>query len=294
MADRDYPPFHRSIRDGFAVRAEDVAAPPVELLSRGEIRAGGHFTGAIGAGECVSIMTGAPLPAGADAVVMVEYTESHDDRVKIQRGVRAGENVVQQGSEVHAGACVMPRGCRLGAGELGLLATVGKSRVPVFVRPARSSIPAFPRARSSMATPATVSARAASHAGPTSVGQRRQRGPPAGADGLQRGVRHRAVLGRTRPRPQGAGQGSGPGERRNGRHARPRHQDPVVDARIRRRLQEGFPERKLADHLRQFRQGGRGVRGDADHARRAVRPIPRRRRQCAHRAAESRARAVHG
>jgi molybdopterin molybdotransferase len=141
VADRDYPPFHRSIRDGFAVRAEDVAAPPVELLARGEIRAGGHFTGSIGPGECVSIMTGAPLPAGADAVVMVEYTESRNERIEIQRGVRAGENVVQQGSEVHAGACVMPRGCRLGAGELGLLATVGKSRVPVFVRPSVAILP---------------------------------------------------------------------------------------------------------------------------------------------------------
>ena len=61
VADRDYPPFHRSIRDGFAVRAEDVASPPVELSLRGEVRAGGHFAGTIGVGECVSIMTGAPV-----------------------------------------------------------------------------------------------------------------------------------------------------------------------------------------------------------------------------------------
>jgi len=140
-ADRDYPPFHRSIRDGFAVRAQDAGAPPVELCSRGEIPAGGHFTGALGAGECVSIMTGAPLPSGADAVVMVEYTESVGDRVKIHRGVRSGENVVQQGSEARAGACVLPRGRRLGAAELGLLATVGKSRVAVFVRPVVAILP---------------------------------------------------------------------------------------------------------------------------------------------------------
>ncbi|MFZ0963420.1 MAG: gephyrin-like molybdotransferase Glp [Terriglobia bacterium] len=135
VADRDYPPFHRSTRDGFAVRAEDVATLPFELRVRGEIRAGGHFLGALGAGECVSIMTGAPLPVGADAVVMVEYAESEGDRVKIQRAVRAGENVVQQGSEARAGSHVLPRGRRLGAGELGLLAAVGKSRVPVHVRP---------------------------------------------------------------------------------------------------------------------------------------------------------------
>jgi molybdopterin molybdotransferase len=141
VADRDYPPFHRSIRDGFAVRAEDVAAPPVELRLRGEVRAGGHFAGAIRMGECVSIMTGAPLPAGADAVVMVEYTESHGDRVKVQRAVQVRENVVQQGSEARAGAAVLAQSRRLGAAELGLLATVGKSRVPVFVRPTVAIVP---------------------------------------------------------------------------------------------------------------------------------------------------------
>src|ERR1019366_4497937 len=82
-SDRDYPPFQRSIRDGYAVRAEDVGAAPVELVLCGEIRAGGHFAGTIGAGECVSIMTGAPLPSGANAVVMVEYTESPGGKVKI-------------------------------------------------------------------------------------------------------------------------------------------------------------------------------------------------------------------
>ncbi len=141
QADRDYPPFHRSIRDGYAVRAADVAAPPVELRSRGEIRAGGFFSEPMGAGECISIMTGAPLPAGADAVVMVEHTEAHGDSVKIQRGVQAGENFVQQGSEVREKSCVLARGRRLGAGELGLLATVGKSRVPVFLRPLVAILP---------------------------------------------------------------------------------------------------------------------------------------------------------
>jgi molybdopterin molybdotransferase len=141
LADRDYPPFHRSIRDGYAVRAEDVASPPVELNLRGEIRAGGYFAGLLGAGECLSIMTGAPLPDGADAVVMAEYADSEGGKVKIQRGVRSRENVVRQGSEARAGACVLPRGRRLGAGELGLLATVGKLLVPVFVRPVVAILP---------------------------------------------------------------------------------------------------------------------------------------------------------
>ncbi len=140
-ADRDYPPFHRSIRDGYAVRAADVATPPVELRLRGEIRAGGHFAGSMEGGECISIMTGAPLPGGADSVVMVEYTESKGDKVRIQRSVQAGEHVVRQGSEAAAGDTVLPRGKRLAAAELGLLATVGKSRVQVFVRPTVAIIP---------------------------------------------------------------------------------------------------------------------------------------------------------
>jgi molybdopterin molybdotransferase len=140
-ADRDYPPFHRSIRDGFAVRAADVSTPPVMLRLLGEVRAGEHFAGTVGASECVSIMTGAPLPAGADAVVMVEYTEPAGDAIRIERAVRPGENVVQQGSEARAGIAVLARGRRLGAGELGLLAAVGKSRVSVFVRPVVAILP---------------------------------------------------------------------------------------------------------------------------------------------------------
>jgi len=140
-ADRNYPPFNRSIRDGFALRANDVATTTVALRLRGEVRAGGQFAGTVGTGECVAIMTGAPLPAGADAVVMVEYTESLGEKVNVQRSVRAGENVVAQGSEARIGACVLPRGCRLGAGELGLLAAVGQSHVPVFVRPVVAILP---------------------------------------------------------------------------------------------------------------------------------------------------------
>jgi molybdopterin molybdotransferase len=134
-ADRDYPPFHRAIRDGFAVRASDVSVPPAVLRLRGEVRAGDHFPGVLGAGDCISIMTGAPLPAGADAVVMIEHAETRGDGVEIQRAVHPAENVVQQGSEAPSGERVLARGKRLGAGEVGLLASVGKSRVSVFLRP---------------------------------------------------------------------------------------------------------------------------------------------------------------
>jgi molybdopterin molybdotransferase len=134
-ADRDYPPFNRSTRDGFAVRSADVGVTPVELRLRGEVRAGSTFDGKVIQNECVAIMTGAPLPAGTDAVVMLEYTEARGDKVLIQRVVQPRENVVQQGSEAVSGACVLRRGRRLGASELGLLATVGKFEVEVYGRP---------------------------------------------------------------------------------------------------------------------------------------------------------------
>jgi molybdopterin molybdotransferase len=140
-ADRDYPPFHRALRDGFAVRAAEVCAGPVVLRRCGEARAGEHFVGAVGAGECVSIMTGAPLPAGADAVVMVEHTEPLGEEIRIHKAVFPGENVVQQGSEARAGTRVLQPGRRLGAAELGLLAALGKWRIKVYVRPCVAILP---------------------------------------------------------------------------------------------------------------------------------------------------------
>src|SRR5262245_696342 len=96
-ADRDQPPFDRVTRDGFAVRSTDVggvsADAPRDLAVIGEVPAGAAFAGRVGAGECVEIMTGAPLAPGADAVVMVEHTERPGpDRVRIKRSVGTGEN----------------------------------------------------------------------------------------------------------------------------------------------------------------------------------------------------------
>src|SRR5689334_12647359 len=83
VADRDFPPFARATRDGFAVRAADVGQSPATLKVIGEIRAGGADAGiSVGTGEAAEIMTGAPLPPGADAVVMVEYTTREGDRVQ--------------------------------------------------------------------------------------------------------------------------------------------------------------------------------------------------------------------
>ncbi|HEV2176041.1 MAG TPA: gephyrin-like molybdotransferase Glp [Terriglobia bacterium] len=140
-ADRDYPPFHRSTRDGYAVRAADVAALPSSLECVGEARAGHPFAGKVAPGECVEIMTGAPMPEGADAVVMQEYAGREGARVEIRRSAAAGENVVGRGSEATSGAQVLRRGQRLGAGEIGLLASVGQAQVKVFCRPSIAILP---------------------------------------------------------------------------------------------------------------------------------------------------------
>jgi molybdopterin molybdotransferase len=159
LADRPYPPFHRAIRDGYAVRATDVARLPALLECLGEVRAGRYFQGQLGPGQCVAIMTGAPLPPGADAVVMVEHTQVQfaragsasvsreiaraggADQVRVLRPVGLWENVVLQGSEAAAGARVLARGRRLAAAELGLLAMVGRACLTVFRQPAVAILP---------------------------------------------------------------------------------------------------------------------------------------------------------
>ena len=142
-ADRDYPPFHRSTRDGYAVRSAEVGAAPVKLECVGEARAGEPYRAGLGgrAACCVQIMTGAPLPEGTDAVVMIEYTRVEGHWVEVQRGVAPYENVVRKGSEAPAGRVVLPRGRRLGAGEIGLLASVGQARVSVFRQPTVAVLP---------------------------------------------------------------------------------------------------------------------------------------------------------
>src|SRR5215831_15416801 len=92
LADRDFPPFPRATRDGYALRAADVAAVPASLRVVGQIQAGAAFAGRIAQGQAAEIMTGAAVPEGADAVVMVEYTAQTGDQVEIQRTVSAGEN----------------------------------------------------------------------------------------------------------------------------------------------------------------------------------------------------------
>lgn len=137
-ADRDYPPFARSARDGFAVRAADL---PGELAVIGEVRAGDVFSGSVGAGQAVEIMTGAPLPDGADAVVMVEHTSREGDSVRIERTQASGDNFNPRGVEARAGMRLLEPGTRLGFSEIALLATVGKEQVTVYAKPKIAILP---------------------------------------------------------------------------------------------------------------------------------------------------------
>jgi molybdopterin molybdotransferase len=140
-ADRDYPPFDRSTRDGYAVRSSDIERTPVVLDCAGEARAGRPWNGELGAGACIEIMTGAPLPRGLDAVVMLEHVQADGGRIRFTQPAAAGQNIVQRGSEARAGTVVLPRGRRLSAGEAGLLASLGVHTVPVYSQPKVAIIP---------------------------------------------------------------------------------------------------------------------------------------------------------
>jgi molybdopterin molybdotransferase len=132
--DRDYPPFHRSTRDGYAVRAAE-AATGAQLTCIGEIKAGDSVTQPLANGACVQIMTGAAVPSGADAVVMIEFTERAGDKVTFHRATTPGQNIVAKGSEARAGDVALRSGMRLGYAELALAAQVGVVEILVACRP---------------------------------------------------------------------------------------------------------------------------------------------------------------
>ena len=132
--DRDYPPFHRSTRDGYAVSAAE-AVTGAQLTCIGEIKAGDSVTQPLAHGACVQIMTGAAVPSGADAVVMIEFTERAGDKVTFHRATTPGQNIVPKGSEARAGDVALCSGMRLGYAELALAAQVGVAEILVARRP---------------------------------------------------------------------------------------------------------------------------------------------------------------
>lgn len=133
------PGFDNASMDGYAVHAADLDSAceeaPVRLSVVADIPAGDPTPVAIRPGMCARIMTGAPLPVGADAVVPVEWTDGDTVRVTIDRPVRVGNAIRRAGDDVREGVTVLRPGARIGAGEMGVLAAVGRRTVPVYPRP---------------------------------------------------------------------------------------------------------------------------------------------------------------
>jgi len=141
LSDRDLPPFDRAAMDGFAVRSADTQAAGTHLRLAGEVRAGAWPDRAVGARETMRIMTGAPVPEGADAVIQVERTKMAAPapgavpEVVLEIAVTAGQNIVPRGSEARAGAVLLREGILIGAAHLAVLASVGEIEPVVSRRP---------------------------------------------------------------------------------------------------------------------------------------------------------------
>ena len=137
LSDSDHPPFAKALMDGYALRSADVREVPVELEVVEEIPAGKMPSHAVAAGQAARIMTGAPLPEGADAVQMVEKTGelSRDGHIQILEPVNPGANMAPRGQELKAGQRVLSPGDFLTAARLGVLAGVGCGKATVRRRP---------------------------------------------------------------------------------------------------------------------------------------------------------------
>src|SRR5712672_1869615 len=134
-ARRTQPPFAVSAMDGYAVRADDVAKVPASLLIVAEIPAGAGYGGTIGAGEAARIFTGAPLPAGADAIVIQEDTERDGDRVTVKEGAPKGRYVRRAGLDFAEGDVLLKAGRRLTPRDIGLAAAMNRPWLFVHRRP---------------------------------------------------------------------------------------------------------------------------------------------------------------
>ncbi len=134
-AERDVPPFTNSAMDGYAVRAQDVASAPARLKVVGEIAAGSMPARAVGPGEAMRIMTGAPLPEGADTIVRVEDTDNGSDVVIVTAATARRTSVRSAGEDLRAGEPVFARGTVLRPAEIGVVATTGRGRVRIVPAP---------------------------------------------------------------------------------------------------------------------------------------------------------------
>ena len=134
ISDRAYPPFDRSTRDGYAVRAAE-AKSGANLRNTGEIKAGDTVTQSLTPATCIQIMTGAAVPQGADAVVMIEHTRAEGETILFERDAQPGQNIVPQGSEGGSGQVILSSGTRLGYAELALAGQVGATQLQCARKP---------------------------------------------------------------------------------------------------------------------------------------------------------------
>lgn len=135
VAPHDVPSFANSAMDGFAVRADDVSSPGAVLEILEDVAAGQVATVGVGKGQATRIMTGAPMPEGADTVVRVEDTEEEEGKVRIATAPRVGNSVRPPGGDVAAGSTIFPAGTRLSEAHVGVLATIGMVEPVVARRP---------------------------------------------------------------------------------------------------------------------------------------------------------------
>ena len=140
IAPRDNPPWNNSAMDGFAVRWDDIKkeheiTKPAELKIIEDVAAGDVATKSVGRGEAIRIMTGAPVPGGADTVVRVEFTEPSETTVRIFQPEPQGANIRPKGEDVKEGECIIAKGTQLRPAEIGMLAILAKSFVLVHQRP---------------------------------------------------------------------------------------------------------------------------------------------------------------
>jgi molybdenum cofactor synthesis domain-containing protein len=135
IADSDLPPFNRAQMDGFAIRATDASNPPVRLRIVGESAAGRGWPGTLKAGEAVRIMTGAPVPSGADCVQKVEVTHEADGFVEILEAPNSRQFIVDRATEIRSGQVVLQKGTLINAAMMAALAAFGYARIQCYRRP---------------------------------------------------------------------------------------------------------------------------------------------------------------
>ncbi|OGG93911.1 MAG: hypothetical protein A2527_09925 [Candidatus Lambdaproteobacteria bacterium RIFOXYD2_FULL_50_16] len=135
VVDRPLPPFDRVSMDGYAVRAVDLLQAGAGLHCIGQLPAGQPATQSVGPGQCIQVMTGAPLPKGADAVVMIEETSALESQITFTQPAKLGQNLVPQGSEAQAGQTFFPSGQPITPALIAFMASIGQEKVTVFRRP---------------------------------------------------------------------------------------------------------------------------------------------------------------